>query len=982
MTTLIAAMILTHAVFDLAPAPQKIYVDEKKLFALEGTLPLVLEDNANAADMATLAPLYDALGFKPQVVPASTYDIGKRAIYIGIAGQNAAFKHRSLREYVPDQAQWGEEAYRLHVGRNGIVIAGAGRVGMIHGIYTLLQLIEASQKSDLKSKGIPALPFTDITDYPDLALRGVCVRGPLTNSQIAAFARAKCNMIIFESEDYYDLTPDKAALWRDIFGELRNAGITPVPTFEFFNVPDVLLRKAPSSVEGRSRVDRVTLSNEDFCPLTRRHIILTEENPLRLSADGAPLHFRKDFLVSRGSIEPPYRTEYAEPWMVRRIPGSALPGNSTVEITYSYAPPGSNALCPNAPETLALLKNTLKPLLESLRPEYIHGGFGDISRINQDLRCRDTQKTNADQYATAVAMMQGVITETNPSTRMMIWADALLPSKESAADSLSLSGALNRLPGDLVVVPRLEGDTFSPGGKGEAIVSWMTGRGMKPFMATSGSTAVLYQAVQHLSSLDGTEAGILLLDADPGKGETKLLFDKAWSRSAPVFPWPEVWNPFFGSDLLAPDFEAIKDVLWIFTERRILSGTVPEEIWSDFERYAAQHAVILKNYKEETDRIASFLRLLTRFLSLEHAYNAETKPSLLKDLAGLVKEYGELDADIDQDRITQIQTTIKSQSLFVPASILFGRSLAYYRSVKIPAGAEPCEAPAALEYSDTEGKTQATLDFLVTCGPVFRIDFETVNARDISLFASDDGVSYERITSMTSSTEGLRGPLLLAKPVNKRFLQIRIESFHGPAVLREVRAFFLKLSAETNCPMIADTAPASDKGQHVGMLYANPWQLAVAPTEIRVHRDSQSLYVHFLARDPLPHAMGAVMKESDAALWEEESVEVCVKSTQAYARRFVVNPLGTKHDAMAVASNIHNWDPGWDGDWEARTSTDENGWQALLRIPFALLGGSPKSGDIWEINFSRYRNNVEKETSKWRLDDVDGLMTYGLMKFE
>ena len=91
MTTLIAAMILTHAVFDLAPAPQKIYVDEKRLFALEGTLPLVLEDNANAADMATLAPLYDALGFKPQVVPASTYDIGKRAIYIGIAGQNAAF---------------------------------------------------------------------------------------------------------------------------------------------------------------------------------------------------------------------------------------------------------------------------------------------------------------------------------------------------------------------------------------------------------------------------------------------------------------------------------------------------------------------------------------------------------------------------------------------------------------------------------------------------------------------------------------------------------------------------------------------------------------------------------------------------------------------------------------------------------------------------------------------------------------------------
>lgn len=982
MSSIVAALILTHAVLSLEPAPQKIYLDEKKLLALESALPLVLEDHASTADMATLTPLYDALGFKPAIVPASDFNTGERAIYIGIVGKNIALTHRSLRGYAPDPAQSGEEAYGLHIGRNGIVVAGAGRDGMIHGIHTLVQLIDDSRKLRMNSKGFPAIPYTDITDYPDAALRGAYVRGPLTKNQIASFARIKCNMVIFESEDFYDLTPDKSALWSSIFADLRNAGITPVPVFEFFNVPDSLLRKAPSSVEGRSRIEKITLPDEDYCSITRRNIILTDENPIRISANGTPLLYRKDYLIARGSIVPPYPQDYAEPWMVRRIPGSFLPGNSNVEITYSYAPPGSNALCPNAPETLSLIKDSLKPLFESLLPDYIHCGFGDIGRINQDLRCRDTKKSNADQYAVALSMMQGVISAINPNTKIMIWADALLPDANAKNDPLSLSDALNKLPGDLLAVPRLDAKAFLPEQKGESVLSWLLDHKMKPIAAISGSAPALYRAAERLSSSTVQGAGMILMDADPNDTACALAFDKAWSRTQPELPWPEVFNPYFNSDLLTPSFEEVQGALWEFTESRILSGVSPEQIMNDFERYVKENVSILRNFKEETSRTEAFLRLLTRYLDLEQAYTFEDKPSLLRDLNSLVKQYGELDASVDAGRIEQIQQTIKSQSLFVPASILFGRSLTYYRPFTPPANAVPCKAPSHLEYADTEGKAQATLDFLVECGPIFRIDFETVNAATLSLFASDNGTSYDQVASLTSPTGNVRGPLLLAKPVNKRFLQLRVEALHGQAVLREVRAFFLKLPAATTCPIVTANTYGAAAAEHIGMLYASPKRLAVAPTEIRLSRDSQSLHIYVFARDPLPHAMSAGMKETDAPLWREESVEVCIWPPQTFARRFLVNPIGTKHDAMAVASNIHDWDPGWDGDWTAHTEIDNNGWNASITIPFNLLGGVPKSGENWKINFFRHRNNVEKETSAWSIDSTMNLAEYGLLSFE
>ena len=86
--------------------------------------------------------------------------------------------------------------------------------------------------------------------------------------------------------------------------------------------------------------------------------------------------------------------------------------------------------------------------------------------------------------------------------------------------------------------------------------------------------------------------------------------------------------------------------------------------------------------------------------------------------------------------------------------------------------------------------------------------------------------------------------------------------------------------------------------------------------------------------------------------------------------------MGTRHDAMAVASNLETWDSGWDGDWNVKAAPTDGGWTATVNIPIALLGKKAKPGDSWQINFVRHRNNVEKETSIWAAED------YGVLTFE
>ena len=584
-------------------------------------------------------------------------------------------------------------------------------------------------------------------------------------------------------------------------------------------------------------------------------------------------------------------------------------------------------------------------------------------------------------------MMHEIAREVNPEIRLMMWADALtVPESGDMNDPASLHGAIGAVPeGTHLGVRSAMASSLSYDGAGQ-MQAMKAGRPHPVFVAMEGSSAQFYSAVHQLASPDSRFSGIMVLDANPSAAGTAAALSKAWNVSARSMIWPELLNSFFETDLWAPEFEQVKETLLAFIERRLILGEAPKELRDRFAGHVGNQRRFSQADQDELRKIMAFLEVITKFMELEYTYATGDERSALRELPNLVKRYGEVDQTMPADRLERIQATIRDQSLFAPASIVFGRPLAYYRPFQAPRGSTPCEAPVNLEYDDSAGSARATLDFLTVCGPVFRIDFETVNARSVAVSVSDDGVQFERVESRpTTTARGLRGPLLLPSPVTKRYVRLHVESHGEQAVLREVRAFVLRQPAKTRCPMLSDAEAASfgvAHGRHVGMLYSDSFHLATAPTEIRLARDSRFLHIAVTARDPLPHAMGAAMTDNDAPLWNEESVEVRIKAANRPARRLLINPLGARYDAMAVASNLETWDNGWDGDWQAESRQNADGWTAVLRIPFAILGGPPKTEESWQFNFYRYRNNVERETSMWAVQDVHELSEYGTVTFD
>ncbi len=974
MPALVAVFLSLSAIITLNPVPQMAEIQGKGLFPLREDLPVVADASLAEEIPVLMAPLFEAMGFPLSTVSLAQFDTDNRALYVGVVGQNSAFENRAIKRSLSDITSFGDEAYVLRIWKQGILVAGAGRTGMIHGLYTLLQLLQEARTSEMEYHGAPALPFAEIRDYPDLSVRGAYVRGPLTQEQVQGFALLKCTMLIFESDDFYDLDATTAAAWREVFENARNAGIIPVPVAQFLQVPERLLIKAPTAVEGRSRMDRLQLSAKEWSELAKRSLIVTDQNPVRAGKGSELFQAQEDYEILGGPLQVPFGGPDASIWKLRRMADGAISEKDVTEVTYSYASPGSNALCPHAPEAETLFREVVQTLVAELNPAYIHCGFGDIGRLNQDLRCRDKRKSNVDTFKTSISLVQRVIADINPAVSLIFWADAVLPADpEQENDPASLHAAADAFPDTALVIPRFGAHACTLGGAMEATLPWLVARGARPVAAIAGEPVPCYAALNKLGNFREQRPGIIVLDAAPDAPATQTALAKAWTSSSVILPWPERFNEFFGVRLWEPDFEQMKEAVISHVERQLLAGATPAQIRESFSDFDNNPNPQRWSKRKGPGTVSSLLDVITGFVELEYDYARGKENTALRTLSSVVKRYGELDAAVEPERTDRILATIKQQSLFVPASILFKKPIVFYRPYQPPADNVPSEVPFQAHYEDTEGTVKATFDFLVPCGPLYRMDFETINASALTVSKSDNGLNFEAVEATTGlDTKTPRGPLFFSKGITARYLQLTMESAGEKAVLRDVRVFVLRAPAGVTCPQ------TDEMGPQVGMLFTDQGRLATAPTEIHVSRNSTELTLHITACDPIPHAMSAILTETDAPLWEEESVEVRVSPPNRPARRFLVNLLGNHHDAIAVTADTQNWDPGWDADWRVQVNSDKTGWSAIIHLPFSIVGGTPKPGDTWQINFLRHRNNIEEETSTWAAETSG----YGTLTFE
>jgi hypothetical protein len=133
-------------------------------------------------------------------------------------------------------------------------------------------------------------------------------------------------------------------------------------------------------------------------------------------------------------------------------------------------------------------------------------------------------------------------------------------------------------------------------------------------------------------------------------------------------------------------------------------------------------------------------------------------------------------------------------------------------------------------------------------------------------------------------------------------------------------------------------------------------------TFVRLWRDGDALYLGFRCENPdLPMFLNAYPKRRDGPVWDDECVEIFVRSECAPRnRQFTFNPLGSVYDGTWGAAVSAEWN----GDWQVATSVVRGAWYAETRIPFSTLGGA----DAILINCCRLGcdANGQRRPSAWK----------------
>jgi hypothetical protein len=135
-------------------------------------------------------------------------------------------------------------------------------------------------------------------------------------------------------------------------------------------------------------------------------------------------------------------------------------------------------------------------------------------------------------------------------------------------------------------------------------------------------------------------------------------------------------------------------------------------------------------------------------------------------------------------------------------------------------------------------------------------------------------------------------------------------------------------------------------------------------TAFKILYDAKNLYIAIRAYDSDPKNIGRRMSRRDG--FEGDWVEVNIDSyfDHRTAFSFTASASGVKGDE-AVSNNGDNWDANWDPIWYLRTSIDEEGWIAEMRIPLSQLRFADKPHHTWGLQVNRYLFR-EQERSSWK----------------
>lgn len=928
----------------ISAPPRELSLDEKHHFYLKAEYPVILADELMEEE-AFAQPLREALGAAPLLSPASLSDRLPDGIFVGTAAHPGAIAKRKFKRYLEGAATLGEEGYRVVIEKEGVVVLGGGVRGAWYGLQTLAALSRQYSAN---------LPHLDLRDGPELSLRGVYLTTMPTDADLEALAALKCTHLFLESDAFYNLTGVQAESWRRVFESARAHYLEPIPVFSTLRGMEKVLREHPLMIEGRAVTEKVALGGSDWVALRYPNIIAENPETVSVSISGVACIYGKDYAMEAQPLVAPFVQEQPH-WRIRREPGGSIPDGAEVELHYSIATEDSSSLCFVAPESRAWLRATLERLIAELEPRTIHLDHGSIGRMNQDTRSLGRNLKHAEAYTQSLALIAGIVKEIDPKVGLMMWSNLLSPNQ--GAGTYALEGAqppdgIARLARINVQTPREAVDRFNQ-------LLPVVSPPMVVALEGSVAAANILEQLMVAKSLRG--GGMIALSGNPEAAAPVL--DAAWSGPARTAIWTGLLNRYFNANLETPDYGAVRAALVRYLNEQTLAGNSPQDIRQRFEAHLASNPDVVASDPAGTEMARALLGVLLDYVALEERFSQTGQADALAALSDLVAQVRASDPQADATRYDELLQRISGKQQFVSGRELFQEDLRCYRPDRPE---NPLyEIPVHPIMEESAAAIVATLPLLSGQAPVRRIDIEGVGLASMALAGSPDGATYEEVQRWTGNgLAGVAGAWLLSNPLEQRNLRLSIAPAGEGGLLRELRLFGEKRPAEIDCgyanidpAMVAvafEGRPWSTKSQGGAFLQQEKQQFAGAPTGIRVTRTRSDLYI---AVEAGTAELVADLTQRDAPLWKQESVEIWLKPEGKLPLRLVASPLGTQYDSEAN-------DGGWDGEWEVVTGKTATGWNALFRIPVALIG-DPKRGSTLPLNVVRNHHGSDEERSAW-----------------
>ena len=158
-------------------------------------------------------------------------------------------------------------------------------------------------------------------------------------------------------------------------------------------------------------------------------------------------------------------------------------------------------------------------------------------------------------------------------------------------------------------------------------------------------------------------------------------------------------------------------------------------------------------------------------------------------------------------------------------------------------------------------------------------------------------------------------------------------------------------------------APASSI-EDLAMVEPRSGGSATGRTTVKALAGPKALVFGIRCQDPEASRIVSFTKERDGDFRAEDHVAIVLDPFQDGRSGYVfaVNPGGARFDAL-VQPGGEEVDPSWDGEWEARTARDGEGWTAEIRIPVSTLRFKRGLGE-WGFNVERRLQRLQ-ETDRW-----------------